>query len=123
MAKFKVYGFAKMKSGSMEPEIGEFKKAGVDVEVIELKLSGEDDLIEKIKDADVVMGGHMFNRRVIESLPKCQMVITYSVGYDGIDIEAATENGLIPWSSRVNGEKPSRHCRRWAVYTAKHLDW
>jgi D-3-phosphoglycerate dehydrogenase len=95
MAKYKVYGFAKLKPGSVEPEIGEFKKAGVDVEITELKFSGEDDLVETLKDADAVMGGHMFNRRVIEALPKCQMVITYSVGYDGIDIEAATDNGLI----------------------------
>lgn len=95
MAEYKVYGFAKLKPGSVEPEIGEFKKAGVDVEITELRFSGEDDLIERVKDADAIIGGHMFNRRVIESLPKCQMVITYSVGYDGIDIEAATDNGLI----------------------------
>ena len=38
MAEYKVYGFAKLKPGSVEPEIGEFKKAGVDVEITELKL-------------------------------------------------------------------------------------
>ena len=93
--KFKVYGFAKLKPGSMDPEIAEFRKAGVDADLIEARVTGEDDLIEKLQDADAVLGGHMFNRRVIESLPKCQMVITYSVGFDGIDVQAATDNGLI----------------------------
>jgi D-3-phosphoglycerate dehydrogenase / 2-oxoglutarate reductase len=93
--KYKVYGFAKMKPGSMEAEMSEFKKAGLDVEAVELKYNGEDDFIKKVKDADAVMGGHMFNRRVVEALPKCQVVVTYSVGYDGIDVQAATDNGLI----------------------------
>lgn len=93
--KFKVVGFAKLKPGSMEPEIGELKKAGVDAEVIEMRVTGEDDFIKKAKDADAILGGHMFNRKVIESLPKCQVVCTYSVGFDGIDLEAATDNHLI----------------------------
>ena len=48
MAKYKVLGFAKLKPGSMEPEIAEFKKANVDAEEIELQMSGVDDFVEKL---------------------------------------------------------------------------
>ncbi len=95
MAEYKVVGFAKLKPGSVDPEIGEFKKAGVDVEITELRITDRNEFIEKARDADAILGGHMFNRSVIEALPKCQVVATYSVGYDGIDIEAATDNHLI----------------------------
>ncbi len=95
MAKYKVYGFAKMKPGSMEAEKSEFKKANLDVEVVELKLEPGADFVNKVTDADAIMGGHMFTRQVIEALPNLQMVVTYSVGYDGIDVQAATDNGVI----------------------------
>jgi len=95
MAKFKVYSFEKMKPGSMAAEQSVFKEAGLDVDIVELKFSGEEDFLSKVKDADAIIGGHVFNRRVIESLPRLQLIQTYSVGYDGIDVQAATDNGVI----------------------------
>ncbi len=94
-AKYKVIGFAKLKGGSMDLERAELAKAGIDAEVVEAHCRTEDELLEVAGDADVVLGGHMFTRRVIESLPKCLAVVTYSVGFDGIDVEAATDSGLI----------------------------
>lgn len=98
MAKYKVYGFAKMKPGSMEAELSEFKKANLDVEAIELafgEIKGEDELFEKIKDADGILGGHMLTRNLLGKLSNLQVICTYSVGYDGVDIEAATDKGII----------------------------
>ena len=35
------------------------------------------------------------SRRVIESLHRCQIISRYGVGYDNVDVSAATENGIL----------------------------
>jgi len=94
--KYKVVGFAKLKGGSMEVERKELTKMNIDAEVAEARCNTEDELIAVAKDADAVLGGGpLFSRRVMESLTKCRAIVTYSVGFDGIDIAAATDNGII----------------------------
>jgi len=70
--------------------------AKVDVEFIAVTCNTEDELIAGAKDADILLyaGAHI-TRRVLESLPKLQAVISGSVGYDTIDVDAATDNGVI----------------------------
>jgi D-3-phosphoglycerate dehydrogenase len=95
-SKYKVVGFAKLKGGPMDVERAELTKYNIDAEVVEARVTKEDELIAVAKDADAIMGGGpLFSRRVMEALPKCRMVVTYSVGYDGIDVDAATDNGII----------------------------
>lgn len=57
----------------------------------------EDDLIEMARDADVLMSSSRdpVSRRVIENLSRCALIGRYSVGYDQIDVDAATEHGII----------------------------
>lgn len=94
--KYKVVGFAKLKGGSMEVERRELAKLNIDAEVVEARFNTEDEFIAVAKDADVILGGGpVLTRRVMESLTKCRAIITYSVGFDGIDIDAATDNGII----------------------------
>jgi lactate dehydrogenase-like 2-hydroxyacid dehydrogenase len=41
-------------------------------------------------------GAHFsIDRRVLESLPKLEIVASFGVGYDGIDLEAAAERGIV----------------------------
>ncbi|MDD5093098.1 MAG: C-terminal binding protein [Dehalococcoidia bacterium] len=57
----------------------------------------EDDIIANAKDANAVMGGtsvQPFTRRVLQSLPKCRVVASAGVGYEKIDVDAATELGI-----------------------------
>jgi D-3-phosphoglycerate dehydrogenase / 2-oxoglutarate reductase len=55
---------------------------------------------EKIKTcsaADFIityLGNYPFNRHILEQLPDCKFIETLGVGYNGIDLEAATEQGI-----------------------------
>ena len=56
----------------------------------------EDEVIEAAKDADGIINQYApITRRVIESLKGCKVIARYGVGVDNIDIEAATEYGII----------------------------
>lgn len=56
----------------------------------------EDEVIEAAKDADGIINQYVpITRRVIESLKECKVIARYGVGVDNIDIEAATEYGII----------------------------
>jgi len=64
-------------------------------ETYQLKHSSEDELIEKIKDADlVVVNMAPMTARVIESLEKCRTIIRHGIGYDNVDLDAATKRGI-----------------------------
>jgi len=41
-----------------------------------------------------VTPGYVFSARVIESLAKCRLIAVTSIGYDSVDIAAATEHGI-----------------------------
>jgi D-3-phosphoglycerate dehydrogenase len=78
-----------------------FKEAGVDVELVVSPCAlgaCEEDLISAIGDADAVITQttfHTFNRQVLSSLPKCRLIASVGVGYDSLDVEAATECGIL----------------------------
>ncbi len=57
----------------------------------------EDELIAEARDCVGLMGasGTRISRRVIESLPDLRCISKYGIGYDSIDIEAATEHGVL----------------------------
>jgi D-3-phosphoglycerate dehydrogenase / 2-oxoglutarate reductase len=58
---------------------------------------GEDDLIASCANADVVMilGLAPFTERVFASLPRLSFLMQCTVGYDKIDVAAATRHGVI----------------------------
>lgn len=94
--KFKVVSLGKISGPSMDTEQKVFSSHKLNVETVEARVSNEDDLIAVAKDADAILGGgRLFTRRVIEQLAKCRAIVTYSVGFDGIDVEAATANGIL----------------------------
>ena len=96
MAKFKVITAGKISGSSTAEETREFTQHNLDVEIIPARAGSEDELIALAKDADVLMGGGPFcTRRTIEALPKLRAIVTYSVGFDGVDVAAATENGVL----------------------------
>ncbi|MDE3176844.1 MAG: hydroxyacid dehydrogenase [Pseudomonadota bacterium] len=57
----------------------------------------EDELIAAAQDCVALMGasGTRISRRVIEALPKLRYISKYGIGFDSIDIEAATEHGVL----------------------------
>jgi len=68
----------------------------VDAQLVLARVWTEDDLIKNAGDADAVMAGTIepYNRRVIEAMTKCRVISRLGVGYDNVDLEAATEQGM-----------------------------
>ena len=56
----------------------------------------EDELIETAHDADGVISSPVerYDTKVIENLTKCRVISNMGVGYDNIDVDAATEHGI-----------------------------
>ena len=75
-----------------------------DVEFIISPAVEEDDVIEAIKDAEVVLfTATKMNERVINSLEKCRLIIRYGIGYDSVDLKAAGEAGIYVCNSPCYG--------------------
>lgn len=78
----------------LEEEVEALTK--VNAEIIEAGWSTEDDIIEVARDADAVLtDAASMTRYVIGSLTKCQVIVSYGIGYDHIDVAAATDNNVL----------------------------
>ncbi|MFC2015045.1 C-terminal binding protein [Chloroflexota bacterium] len=79
------------------PMIEELEElSGIGAEVVEADWTTEDDIIEAARDADAVLTDTaQMTRRVLESSPKLKVVVCYGIGYDNIDVDAATDNGIL----------------------------
>jgi D-3-phosphoglycerate dehydrogenase len=61
----------------------------------------EEELVSTCSEADAVIAlgiritpGYIFSRKVIENLNKCRVIALTGIGYDNVDIAAATEKGI-----------------------------
>lgn len=63
-------------------------------------LRTEDDVIRAAREADALIIGFVpITPRVMDALPRLRVVVRYGVGYDTIDVPAATERGI--WVANV----------------------
>ena len=70
--------------------------AKVNAELVGVDCATEEEIIEKAKDADAILtAGAPMTRRVMEALPKCQVIVRYGIGYDTVDVDAATDSGIL----------------------------
>jgi len=83
--------------GSRAPMVEEKEEiAKVNAELIGVDCANEDEIITKARDADVIITGlGNMSPRVMAGLPKCQAIVRYGIGYDNIDVPAATDNRII----------------------------
>jgi D-3-phosphoglycerate dehydrogenase len=78
-----------------------FKEAGVDVELAVNPCSlqaTEEEIITAAKDADAVIAQASFQamtRKVLTSLKKCKLITSVGIGYENLDVAAATELGIM----------------------------
>ena len=78
------------------------KQAGVEIELAQnlcsLKESTEEDIINAIGDSDVTIGQALFqpfSRKVLSGCSNLKLLVSAGVGYDRLDVEAATELGIM----------------------------
>ncbi|SER14373.1 C-terminal binding protein [Piscibacillus halophilus] len=56
----------------------------------------EEEVIEKCRDADAILNQYApISRKVIESLGNLKVVARYGIGFNTVDLDAATENGVV----------------------------
>ncbi|MBW2149306.1 MAG: C-terminal binding protein [Deltaproteobacteria bacterium] len=68
----------------------------IDAELILRQLKTEEEVIAACKDTDGLINQYtLITGKVMENLPRCKVIARYGVGVDSIDIEAATERGII----------------------------
>ncbi|MCJ7517938.1 MAG: hypothetical protein MUO18_08265, partial [Methanomassiliicoccales archaeon] len=79
--------------GEPDEEIKVLEKIGAKLELHQC--STEDEVIEVSKNADGILNTYApIYRRVIETLKKCKAIARYGIGFDTIDLDAATEKGI-----------------------------
>jgi D-3-phosphoglycerate dehydrogenase len=97
MAKFRIV-VTDDRHGSYEEENRVFREIGASVEVH--NLGDEAQTIEVLRDADAVLVNlHPLPGTVIRELQRCRVISRYGVGYDNVDVDAATAAGI--WVARV----------------------
>jgi D-3-phosphoglycerate dehydrogenase len=64
--------------------------------LVQTEVRGEEETIAACRDADIIINaGSRFPARVIDALERCRLLIQASVGYDRIDVPAATARGIM----------------------------
>ncbi|MDG6956719.1 MAG: phosphoglycerate dehydrogenase [Nitrososphaerota archaeon] len=82
----------------LPPELGGFlEERGIEFTYNPLKKPlGEGDLVSMLKDYDgVLAGGEPYTEKVLASAPKLKIIARTGVGYDQIDVAAATRHGVV----------------------------
>ena len=78
----------------MAEEVAELAK--VNAKLVEADWATEEDIIEAARDTDAILtDATPVTRRVIDSSLKCKVIVCYGIGYDTIDVDAATDNGIL----------------------------
>lgn len=79
----------------LEWERTQLASRGVDFQACQLKFAQPEELLSKICDADVlVVNMTRMSREVLSGLKACKLLIRHGVGYDNIDVPAATDAGI-----------------------------
>ncbi len=72
-----------------------FQEAGYEVEVLS-KYPEQSDLVAAVADADaMIIRSDKVDREVLEAATKLKIVVRAGAGYDNVDLEAATEKGVV----------------------------
>jgi D-3-phosphoglycerate dehydrogenase len=74
------------------------KEAGIEVNFTKSNCVTEDEIIQAAAEADVIIGVPTFqplSRKVIERLRRCRLIMGLGIGFDELDVAAATEHGIL----------------------------
>ncbi|HNX26320.1 MAG TPA: C-terminal binding protein [Phycisphaerae bacterium] len=80
----------------MDWEAAEMANRGVRFEAYQLKQAGEDEVLAKTRDADVVVVNMVkITPAIINGWEKCRLVIRHGAGYDNVNVPALTQKGIV----------------------------
>ncbi|MCI8608580.1 MAG: C-terminal binding protein [Firmicutes bacterium] len=94
MAKYKVV-ITDREYETIDNEKRVFEESGLDIELYDYQYKDKEHILEVAKDADAIIVQYAkMPRDLIEELDKCKIIARYATGFDGLDLEAATDNGI-----------------------------
>jgi len=68
---------------------------GIGAELVRLQVKDEDALIPALAGAEVILAQYApLTARVLATLDRCRGIVRYGVGYDTVDVGAATRHGI-----------------------------
>ena len=77
-------------------EVEQCAELGVDLSYYQLKNAPPDEIIKKAKDADfLLVNMAKMTPEVMAGLDNVKVIIRHGIGYDNLNLPAATENGII----------------------------
>jgi D-3-phosphoglycerate dehydrogenase len=80
--------------GTIAPEEAVLRAAGVEYRLHQVKT--EDDIVAVARDADAIILQYApITGRVLDGIPRCRVAVRYGVGVDTVDLQAATERGVV----------------------------
>ncbi len=80
---------------NLDWEAGKLAEKGIGFEIFQLKNNSEAEVLEKIKDADVIVVNMVkMPGSLISKLEKCCLIIRHGIGYDNVDVDACTKYGI-----------------------------
>jgi len=95
MAKVLIATVKPFSAAAVEEVKGVFKNAGYDFEVL-AKYPKQSDLVAAVADADaMIIRSDNVDREVLEAAGKLKIVVRAGAGYDNVDLQAATEKGVV----------------------------
>jgi D-3-phosphoglycerate dehydrogenase len=78
------------------------RELGLRFEHFQLKQAPAPEIIRHVRDADIVLVNMArFSREVIAGLEKTKIIIRHGIGYDNVDVAAATDHGIILANERT----------------------
>jgi D-3-phosphoglycerate dehydrogenase len=93
MKKFVMVDSHTLAGTDFSPELNLLSENGIECVLAECKTESE--IIEAVKDADGIgLNYSPITRNVISHMEKCKVIVRYGIGYDVVDVEAATEKGI-----------------------------
>ena len=98
--------------------------AGTEVEYFHDHISDDNQLVERLKDFDLVMGMRErtpFTRSILSRLPKLRLLITTGRRNASFDIEAATELGIPVCGTNGTGEGPTELTWGLIISLLRHI--
>lgn len=105
------------------PGVEALKAAGFSVELLDSKEAEQ--IVAAGRDADALLIGYAeVTRGMIEQMPRLQVIATLSMGFDNIDVDAATEHGV--WVTNILGaatEEVATHALALILHLSRQLSF
>lgn len=105
-----------------DPLFAPLEQAGFAVEVNEtFRLPSEDELIEKLQEGVVatIAGGEPYTARVLQAAPQLRIIARWGVGYDRVDVDAASKAGVpVAMAFGANHESVAEYAHAMALALA-----